>query len=271
MNWNAIPDIGAGNPGGFGFAPFGPGDPAHGGTPPEGPGFPAGPPGVGFLPWGASGGEMPSGQPREGWSSPGDVPPAGPPPGDFPPAGPPPTGFPASQRGFGFTPPPFGRPPRRGKTVRRGDVRTAILIVLADQPFHGYQIIQQIEARSAGMWKPSSGSVYPTLQQLQDADLVRATEKEEGRKVYELTTTGLELVEEKYDEFSAIWDSVIGAVDDSAMEANGLIQQVVIAASQVIQIGSHQQVNGATKILTEARKQLYRLLAEGDTANDDEE
>ena len=79
--------------------------------------------------------------------------------------------------------------PGRGPMVRRGDVRAAILALLAEEPMHGYQIIGQLRERSGGMWRPSAGSVYPTLQQLEDEGLVKA-EEHDGRKVYALTEDG---------------------------------------------------------------------------------
>jgi DNA-binding PadR family transcriptional regulator len=77
-----------------------------------------------------------------------------------------------------------GRP-----TVRRGDVRTAILAVLKDEPMHGYQVIRVLEERSGGHWRPSAGSIYPTLQQLEDEGLVRS-EEVDGRRTYRLTDEG---------------------------------------------------------------------------------
>ena len=90
---------------------------------------------------------------------------------------------------FGWLPRDFMFGPGRGPMVRRGDVRTAILALLAEQPMHGYQIIGQLGERSGGMWRPSAGSVYPTLQQLENEGLVKGEEKE-GRKVYALTEDG---------------------------------------------------------------------------------
>ncbi|WP_167473083.1 PadR family transcriptional regulator [Nocardia arthritidis] len=142
-------------------------------------------------------------------------------------------------------------------------MRTAILVLLAEQPLHGYQVIQQIEARSGGVWRPSPGSVYPTLQQLEDEGLVSASEVD-GRKVYRLSDSGQALVEDRAEEFSTIWNSVTRDVDDGLMEVNGLTQQVMIAASQVTQIGSDAQLTAAAQILSETRRRLYQLLADGD-------
>ena len=81
----------------------------------------------------------------------------------------------------------FGRGRRR--RMRRGDIRTAVLAVLDEQPRHGYEVIQALEDKTGGAWRPSPGSVYPTLQLLEDEGLARSSERE-GKKVYELTEEG---------------------------------------------------------------------------------
>ena len=85
----------------------------------------------------------------------------------------------------------FGPDYAFGRRAGRGDIRAAILVLLAEQPMHGYQIIQELAERTGGVWQPSPGSVYPTLQQLADEDLVREASSESGKRVYELTDAGL--------------------------------------------------------------------------------
>ncbi|MCY7419019.1 MAG: PadR family transcriptional regulator [Chloroflexi bacterium] len=95
-------------------------------------------------------------------------------------------------RGMGFGPGfGSGRMPfmGRSRSTRRGEIRTAILALLVESPMHGYQIITELSERSGGDWRPSAGSVYPTLQQLTDEGLV-GDEERDGRRVYELTETG---------------------------------------------------------------------------------
>jgi Transcriptional regulator PadR-like family len=93
-------------------------------------------------------------------------------------------------RGFGG---PWGR---HGGRRPRGDVRAAILVLLDEEPRNGYGIMQEIEERSAGAWRPSPGSVYPVLQQLEDEGLVRAAQTGE-RKLMELTEEGKAYVDER--------------------------------------------------------------------------
>ena len=78
---------------------------------------------------------------------------------------------------------------RRGGRMRRGEIRTALLVVLAEAPGHGYEVMQRLEEKSGGVWRPSPGSVYPTLQLLEDEGLVRSTERD-GKRFYELTDVG---------------------------------------------------------------------------------
>ena len=171
-------------------------------------------------------------------------------------------------RGGPFGPPRFGG---RGPRVRRGDVRAAILDLLAEgQPWNGYQIIQEIGARTQGVWRPSAGSVYPALQQLEDEALIQAEAGEDRRRMYTLTEEGRAYVEEHADELKASWDAVTGSVNDTEVQLRHTIHQVMVAVSQVAQAGSAAQVQQAGKILADTRRALYRILAsDGEDAEED--
>jgi DNA-binding PadR family transcriptional regulator len=150
--------------------------------------------------------------------------------------------------------------PRMG----RGDVRTAVLAILAEQPMHGYQIIRAIEERSNGMWKPSPGSVYPTLQLLADEGLVTA-EEAAGKKTYSLTDAGRAAVDAT-PERSAPWEmpSMRGAWS-AASGATAIPKagaQLAQAAAQVASSGSSAQHAEAVAVLDEARRKLYAILAQ---------
>jgi DNA-binding PadR family transcriptional regulator len=152
-----------------------------------------------------------------------------------------------------------GGPRGRGRgRARRGDVRAAMLLLLEAQPQNGYQLIQEIERRTDGLWKPSPGSVYPALQQLEDEGLVRAVEAE-GRRAYELTEEGRQYVDANRDELGDPFAAVRGGMDEGVMDLRGLIPQVAAAALQVAAAGHTDQ---ARKILIDARKALYTVLAE---------
>ncbi|MGO4595585.1 PadR family transcriptional regulator [Leifsonia sp. 2TAF2] len=156
-----------------------------------------------------------------------------------------------------------------GGRMGRGDVRAAVLSLLSEKPMHGYQIIREIEERSGGSWKPSAGSVYPTLQLLADEGLITA-EESNGRKTYALTEAGRAVAA---SEASTPWQTGsagagagtgTGAGDRRA--AGNLPKagvELAQAAAQVHRTGTPEQVQEAVAVLEEARRKLYSILAEG--------
>jgi len=160
--------------------------------------------------------------------------------------------------GFG----PFGRGRGPWSRARRGDVRTAILLVLADQPMHGYQIMQRLEERSGGAWRPSPGSVYPTLQLLEDQGLIKG-EEAEGRRVFSLTDSGRE---EAVKLRERVGDAPFGEGGD--VDPRFALRQefasLAGAFKQVAQVGTPDDVQKALEILREARKRIYALLADAE-------
>jgi DNA-binding PadR family transcriptional regulator len=159
---------------------------------------------------------------------------------------------------------PGGSRGGRGRSrVRRGDVRAAILDVLANspEPLNGYQVIQQIAERSNGEWKPSPGSVYPTISQLQDEDLVE--DAPEGRKTVRLTDEGRKHVEEHADRLATMWAAFDDADDGETSDLRQVIGQTVGAIIQVASTGTQDQRDKAVEILADTRRRLYGLLAEG--------
>lgn len=170
-----------------------------------------------------------------------------------------PWGFEAGRMGRGFRGPwgPFG--PR----ARRGDVRAAILALLAEQPMHGYQVMQELESRSGGAWRVSPGSVYPTLQLLEDEGLVTGRDVE-GKRVFSLTEAGTAQVESrKQASASAPWEEVAGGADERTGKLRGAAFQLGAAAIQAAHAGSADQVDRTIEVLNEARRQVYSILAEG--------
>jgi DNA-binding PadR family transcriptional regulator len=179
--------------------------------------------------------------------------------------GPGPGPFQFEMRGGPFGPQRFRGRGGRGPRVRRGDVRAAILDLLSEgQPWNGYQIIQEIGERTQGVWRPSAGSVYPALQQLEDEGLITAAADEDRGRNYTLTDEGRAYVQAHADELKASWDAVTGSVDDAAFQMHGLVRQVMMASVQVAQAGTPAQVQQASKILADTRKALYRILAADD-------
>ena len=169
---------------------------------------------------------------------------------------------------FGFEQP--GRRGRGGPRARRGDVRAAILDVLhtaarQEEQLNGYQVIQQIAERSGGAWRPSPGSVYPTVQQLQDEGLVEADD-ERGRKTLRLSAEGVRYAEENADELAAVWKPFEDAEESAAPAFADLkpeIGQVMSAVWQILTTGTETQRRAAVDVLVEARRKLYGILADG--------
>ncbi|MEU8136025.1 PadR family transcriptional regulator [Streptodolium elevatio] len=167
-----------------------------------------------------------------------------------------PGGFGRGHGGHG----PRGR--GRGR-ARRGDVRASILALLAERPMHGYEMIREIAERTQDAWKPSPGSVYPTLQLLEDEGVI-AGEESGGKKLFSLTDTGREEAAAQ-PEGAAPWDAVNQGFDREAFhEVRTAVFQVGDALRQVMATGSEDQRAKALEVMADARKRLYLILAEAD-------
>jgi DNA-binding PadR family transcriptional regulator len=132
---------------------------------------------------------------------------------------------------------------------------------------HGYQIITELTERSGGAWHPSPGSVYPTLQAMEDQGLVTA-DKSEGRRVFSLTAEGRTVAEEAGDG-PAPWERAAKGANRSLVDLRGLIGEVAGAAMQVGRSGSESQVKAVGEILAETRRRIYLVLADGAQETDD--
>ncbi|HEX4033004.1 MAG TPA: PadR family transcriptional regulator [Solirubrobacteraceae bacterium] len=174
---------------------------------------------------------------------------------------------PRGPRGFGDFGPGFGfGGPRgfgRGGKARRGDIRTAALLLLAEEPRNGYTIMQEIDERSAGVWRPSPGSVYPALAQLEDEGLIRS-EESDGRKRFAITDSGRELLAARPADAPAPWDTLADGVSHEVQELFGLMRQVGMAGMQLVQTATEKQISEAKQVLMDTRRAIYRILADGD-------
>jgi len=161
----------------------------------------------------------------------------------------------ARRRHFG------GRPGRGGGRAQRGDVRAAILALLTERPMHGYEMITELEERSGGVWRPSAGSIYPTLQLLEDEGLITGTESE-GKRAFELTGEGKARAQERSG--PTPWEELTAGVNPEHLKLRRSFGQLRAAARQLADSDDAAQLKAAREIVDGARKKLYGLLAESE-------
>ena len=145
-----------------------------------------------------------------------------------------------------------------GGRRRRGDIRTAVLAALEESPAHGYEIIQRFEEKTAGAWRPSAGSIYPTLQLLEDEGLITA-EEVEGKRVFSLTEAGKAAAADRKEGLP--WEQM-GPGDEDVANLRKAGMGLIQAAWQAGQTATPEQQGRIADILNEARKRIYAILAE---------
>ncbi len=148
---------------------------------------------------------------------------------------------------------------RGGPRARRGDVKAAILALLDERPMHGYEMIKELESRTDGAWTPSAGSIYPTLQMLEDADMIHG-EETDGKRRFSLTDTGRAEFEARSSEQTP-WDAVRSGADPEAVQLRDAILKLNETFGQVFQAGDEGQRKQVRELLDETRRQVYAILA----------
>ncbi|HZA11507.1 PadR family transcriptional regulator [Mycobacterium sp.] len=161
---------------------------------------------------------------------------------------------------FGFGAGGHRGPRGRGRS-RRGDVRTAILALLTERPMHGYEMIQEIGERSNGLWRPSPGSVYPTLQLLVDEGLIVATESEGSKKLFELTDEGRAAAAKTE---TPPWEEIAGDVDPAHANLRSAVGQLFGAVAQSAYAATPEQQQRIVDIVNNARREIYNVLGESE-------
>jgi DNA-binding PadR family transcriptional regulator len=151
-----------------------------------------------------------------------------------------------------------GRGPGGG---RRQNVRAAVLALLAERPMHGYEMIGELESRTGGIWRPSPGSIYPTLQLLEDEGLI-VVETDDGRKRFALSEAGRE--EANRAAAAPPWrdfaDDTVSQAQDFRAAAFGIMS----ALREVGLHGTSEQRSRALEVLNETKRKLYAILAESE-------
>ena len=153
-----------------------------------------------------------------------------------------------------------GRGGRGGPRARRGDVRAAVLALLAERPMHGYEMIKELEERTDGAWVPSAGSIYPTLQMLEDADLIHG-EETGGKRRFTLTDAGKAEQESRAAETTP-WEAVRADADPEAIRLRDSVVKLNHAFGQVFHAGDEDQQRRVRELLDETRRKVYAVLAE---------
>lgn len=164
---------------------------------------------------------------------------------------------PGGPGGRGFGP---GGPGGRGGRVRKGNVRSALLSLLSQQSYNGYGMIRAIAIHTDGAWRPSPGSVYPTLAALQAEGLIESSE--EGKRTeFSLTGAGRAYVSENADEMAQVWADV-NEEAGAGTELRSSMQKLGGAVQQISLAGTEEQIKSATGALDAARRTIYQLLAD---------
>ena len=155
----------------------------------------------------------------------------------------------------------FGFGGRRGRRAggRPVNVRAAILSLLNERPMHGYEMIQELDQRTGGVWRPSPGSVYPTLQLLEDEGLI-ASQESGGRKAYSLTDAGREQATKAAEQ--APWKEFSEDTVASGHDTREAVTGVLNAMRQIRSGRNHKQWTRAVEVLNETKRKLYAILAE---------
>ena len=147
--------------------------------------------------------------------------------------------------------------------TRRGDIKFILLGLLSERPQHGYELIKELEARRGGFRRPSPGSVYPTLQMLEEGGYL-TSEEVDGRRVYTITESGRQFLSDRNQQSgSSNADDSFGESKPSELvELRRTLIGLNDAVAQVARSGNLEQVNRVRELLAQVKREIYKLLAE---------
>jgi DNA-binding PadR family transcriptional regulator len=160
----------------------------------------------------------------------------------------------------------FGLFSGQGRFFGPGEVRLALLSMLGEAPMHGYELMKRLEERSGGIYRASAGTIYPTLQQLEDEGLV-TSETQDGKKTYRLTDAGRQELERNDEAVRAIWRRARrwqdwrSAFDPEAAEIRGPAERLVKEAFRAVagEFGTHERLERVREILLRTLRELEEL------------
>ncbi len=168
-------------------------------------------------------------------------------------------------KGWGFDARSFGGfGPRGGGFFRPGEVRLALLSLLADGPAHGYELMKRLEQRSGGTYQASAGTVYPVLQQLEDEGLA-GSDVQDGKKVYRITDAGRAELETQAETVDRIWRRAQGWEEwgnwlgPETAEIAGAVGRLVKASFKAAARGGAEGIEAVRDVLDKARRELDEL------------
>ncbi|WP_242051505.1 PadR family transcriptional regulator [Nostoc sp. FACHB-280] len=147
--------------------------------------------------------------------------------------------------------------------TRRGDIKFMLLGLLSERPQHGYELIKELENRRGGFRKLSPGSVYPTLQMLEEGGYL-TSEQVEGKRVYTITDSGRQLLSDRQQQSPSKnpYDSFAENKPSELIELRQTLTELNDAVVQIARSGNLEQANRVRELLVQVKREIYKLLAE---------
>ncbi|MDM9384123.1 PadR family transcriptional regulator [Chlorogloeopsis sp. ULAP01] len=147
--------------------------------------------------------------------------------------------------------------------TRRGDIKFMLLGLLSERPQHGYELIKELETRRGGFHRLSPGSVYPTLQMLEEGGYL-TSEKVDGKRVYTITQSGRQLLSDRNQQADSknTYDSFTESKPSELIELRRTLTQLNDAVTQIARSGNLEQVNRVRDLLVQVKREIYKFLAE---------
>ncbi|GAA6615504.1 PadR family transcriptional regulator [Scytonema sp. NUACC26] len=165
-----------------------------------------------------------------------------------------------------------GRHGRRGSSrggwgdeprTRRGDIKFMLLGLLSERPQHGYELIKELETRRGGFHRLSPGSVYPTLQMLEEGGYL-TSEQVDGKRVYTITDSGRQFLSDRNQQADSrnTYDSFMESKPSELIELRRTLTDLNDAVTQIARSGNLEQALRVRDLLVQVKREIYKFLAE---------